>query len=109
MNLHAYYCGAPDRHSDVWAYGWPLPPAHIYMYVLNVPLSCGLSAAKVLPTEGMNINSLNIRGGVFAAVAAFDAPVDKSTLSASSGLALVVQRGASEEQLLKHGVCDGAF
>ena len=51
----------------------------------------------------MNINSLNIRGGVFAAVAAFDAPVDKSTLSSSSGLALVVQRGASEEQLLKYG------
>lgn len=69
-------------------------------------LACIVNASnnkKVLPTEGMNINSLNIREAVFSAAASFDMPVDKATLSASSGLSLAVQRGASEEQLLHHG------
>ena len=53
--------------------------------------------------DGMNINGLNIREAVFAAVASFDYTVEKATLSSSSGLALVLQKGASEEDLLRHG------
>jgi hypothetical protein len=53
--------------------------------------------------DGMNINGLNIREAVFAAAASFDYKVEKATLSSSSGLALVLQKGASEEDLLRHG------
>lgn len=63
---------------------------------------------KVLPTEGQNANSLNIRQAVFAAAAAFDMPLDKATLSSSAGLALVSQRGASEQQMKEFGEGRGA-
>ena len=51
----------------------------------------------------MNINLLNIREAVFAAAAAFDMATDKATVSASAGLALMSQRGATEQQILEQG------
>ena len=36
-------------------------------------------------------------------MASFDYPVEKATLSSSSGLAAVLQKGGSEQQLLQHG------
>ncbi len=60
---------------------------------------------KVLPLDGVNISILNIREAVFAAAAAFDIEVNKATISASSGLAVLTQRGASEHQMGEHGGC----
>jgi len=57
----------------------------------------------VLPTDGMNINSLNIRESVFSAASAFAYSVDKSSVLGSSGLAVLMQKGASEQQLIHHG------
>jgi hypothetical protein len=60
-------------------------------------------ASQVLPLDDVNINLLNIRLAVFAAVKAFDSQVDKADLASCSSLVLASQKGASEQQLLSFG------
>ncbi|KAG1655374.1 hypothetical protein FOA52_012673 [Chlamydomonas sp. UWO 241] len=58
---------------------------------------------KVLPIEGQNANSMNIREALFSAAAAFDAPVDRAGLPGLATLLSVSQRGATEETLMQAG------
>ena len=58
---------------------------------------------QVLPTDGMNINMLNIKESIFSACCAFHYPVEKSSFLGSSGLNVLTHKGASEQELIHHG------
>ncbi|GAX84825.1 hypothetical protein CEUSTIGMA_g12246.t1 [Chlamydomonas eustigma] len=60
---------------------------------------------KVLPTEGLNVNLLNIRQMIVASAVALDATVDdhRATILSSGGMIKAVSKGTSEVQLLDLG------